>query len=162
MAEKCSLDLYDKQSNGTFISPFKLEYSPMERLILINIEKDPDDIYIGFEPQYLDESEHGKGLLIIGWRTDGKVDVYHQPSLTLKPDTYDIVGKGLESLVERPLTDARFEFTSNGADLYVEFEDLKGRLIRIKVREGNTKKRHPFSMLAPFPSSSEKSPSLPL
>jgi hypothetical protein len=37
----------------------------MERLFLINFEKDPDEIYIGFEPQWFDDAAYGTGLRII-------------------------------------------------------------------------------------------------
>ena len=36
-------------------SPFSLKISPIERLFLINFEKDPDEIYSGFEPQWFED-----------------------------------------------------------------------------------------------------------
>ena len=38
-----------------FYSPFTLTVDPMERLLLINITADPDEVYIGFEPQVFDD-----------------------------------------------------------------------------------------------------------
>ncbi len=40
-------------------SPFTLNIGPMERLFLINFEKDPDEIYIGFELSFMQEVQHG-------------------------------------------------------------------------------------------------------
>ncbi|MDR5659887.1 hypothetical protein RH915_10340 [Serpentinicella sp. ANB-PHB4] len=94
-----------EQSKQYLINPFKIDVDPMERLLLINFEKDPDTIYVAFEPQVFDDTPHGKGHLIIGWRQDGKVDIFHQPSLKLNPEDYDIVGKGLANIVERDFTD---------------------------------------------------------
>ncbi len=34
------------------LNPFALSVDPMERLLLVNFEKDPDSTYIGFEPQW--------------------------------------------------------------------------------------------------------------
>ena len=62
-----------------FFNPFHIAIDPMERLLLVNFEKDPDSLYIGFEPQVFDDHINGKGHLVIGWRIDGKVDVYHEP-----------------------------------------------------------------------------------
>jgi len=59
--------------------PFRIDIDPMEKLLLINFEKDPDPLYVGFEPQVFDDDIHGKGHSVIAWRVDGRVDVYHQP-----------------------------------------------------------------------------------
>jgi hypothetical protein len=34
---------------------------------------------------------------------DGRLDVYHQPGMHPDPGKYDIAGKGLAHMVERPL-----------------------------------------------------------
>jgi hypothetical protein len=155
-------NMYEKPSGGCFFSPFSLEADRMERLLLISFERDPDSVYIGFEPQVFDTSGKGKGLLVIGWRKDGRVDVYHQPTLRLSREQYDIVGKGLADLVERPFEDAHFEIRPQGVDLQIIFEDTQGRPITLRIRETNSSQRKPFSLLGPFPSSTENAPSLPL
>lgn len=50
-----------------FLSPFSIDIEPMSRLLLVNFEKDPDTVYVGFEPQVFDDADHGKGHLVIGW-----------------------------------------------------------------------------------------------
>ena len=67
--------------NRNIYSPFKLKISGMKHLLLINIEKDPDKIYIGFEPQSFDDEENGKGIRILAYRKDGYVDLYQENSL---------------------------------------------------------------------------------
>ncbi len=90
------------------LNPFRIDIDPMERLLLINIENDPDSLYIGFEPQVFDDQINGSGQLVIAWRVDGKVDVYHQPGLKLSPEKYNIAGKGLANMLEREMPDAFF------------------------------------------------------
>jgi hypothetical protein len=85
----------EPEKSINFILPFRIDVDPMERLLLINFEKDPDSLYLGFEPQVFNDPINGSGHLVIGWRVDGKVDVYHQPGLKLDPEKYDIAGKGL-------------------------------------------------------------------
>jgi hypothetical protein len=155
-------DIYDQHSTERFVIPFNLEISPMERLLLINIEHDPDEVYVGFEPQVFDDPTTGTGFMVIAWRKDGKVDIYHQPGLILERENYDIVGKGLDNLVEQPFDNARFEITDQGVDLNFSFEDKQGRRVSTRIHESGNKPRKPFALLAPFPSDTENPPSLPL
>lgn len=145
-----------------FLSPFSIDIEPMSRLLLINFEKDPDATYMGFEPQVFDDSVHGKGHLVIGWRNDGKVDVYHEPSLTLIPEKYDIAGKGLENMIERAFDVAFFEINETGVQANYQFNDLHNRKVRLKIAEKNLKKRKPFGLLAPMGSAAEKPSAMPL
>jgi hypothetical protein len=154
--------IYQPSASGNFYAPFTLRIDFMQRLLLINLQRDPDAVYLGFEPQVFDDHVNGHGLIVIAWRLDGRVDVYHQPTVALKPENYEFVGKGLADLIERPLTDAHYEVGPRGVDLQVAFEDKSGRSISLRVREANEHPRQPFSLLAPFPSGSEKPFSLPL
>jgi hypothetical protein len=156
---------YGEIATGDFrqiINPFHIEIEPMERLLLINIENDPDRLYIGFEPQVFDDEKTGTGILVIAWRVDGKVDVYHQPSLTLDPSGYDIAGKGLENMVSRVMEGAFFEVNERGAQADVSFEDIEGRLIELKLTERSTRKRKPFGLLAPMGVAAENPSAMPL
>jgi hypothetical protein len=103
----------------------------MAGLLLINFEQDADRIYVGFEPQFFDDTIHGRGLLVLGWRVDGRVDVFHDPVLRLDPETYGIAGKGLHAMVERSFAAARFELGATGAQVDIGFEDLEGRHVRL-------------------------------
>lgn len=145
----------------TMISPFSLKVSPMGRLFLIGFEKDPDDIYVGFEPQWFDDPEYGTGLRVIAWREDGYVDVYQQPGLTVE-DRIDVAGKGLRESKICPMPDAKFIVTPNGVDVYFKFEDLEGRPVEVRIHEKNPRKRRPFPLLAPVGSASENPSCLPV
>lgn len=144
------------------INPFEINIIPMERLVIINIENDPDSLYIGFEPQVFDDEIIGAGMLVIAWRTDGKVDVYHQPSLSPDPGGYDFVGQGLENMIEREMPEAFFEVNERGAQADVSFEDIEGRLIELKIAEHSTRTRKPFGLLAPMGMAAKDPSAMPM
>jgi hypothetical protein len=162
VAQQNRLDLYHDSPAEQLHSPFHLRIDPMERLLLINFTEEPDEIYIGFEPQIFDDAVHGQGMLVIGWRVDGRVDVYHQPSLTLDPDTYDIAGAGLAEMAVRPLSDAYFNVTDAGVDAYFAFEDVLGRPIEVTIQENGQRPRQPFGLLAPMGGAATAPSVLPL
>jgi len=147
---------------ASLINPFRIDVDPMERLLLVNFEGDPDETYVGFEPQVFDDAVHGSGHLVIGWRQDGRVDVFHQPSLTLAADKYDIAGKGLAHMVEREFSAATYEVDDFGVQAHYEFQDTHNRTVVINISEQNPRKRRPFGLLAPMGSAAEAPSSLPL
>ena len=142
-------------------SPFSVSINPMKRLFLINFEKDPDEIYIGFEPQWFDDASYGTGLRIIAWRKDGYIDVYQQPGLTIE-DRIDVAAKGLADTIVSPLTNARFDVTAGGVDVAFAFKDKSGRQVDVEIVEKSQKPTNPFSLLAPVGSSSVNPSSLPV
>jgi hypothetical protein len=154
--------LYESPGDGRFFSPFNLTLDPMERLLLINFNKDPDTIYTGFEPQVFDDDKRGRGLIVIAYLENEQFDIYHQPGLTLNREDYNIVGKGLRELVERPLTDARFDVTPTGIDLHILFDDFAGRPVELLIHEQGGKPVKPFTILAPLGNSTANPPALPL
>lgn len=154
--------IYFNEKNNRILNPFSFHIDPMERLLLVNFENDPDTIYKGFEPQYFDDHVHGKGLLVIGWRNDMKVDVYHEKGLKLKEETYDIAGKGLDQMVERKFGSAVFEIMDTGVQADIVFEDKTGRMIEIRILERHLKQRYPFGLLAPMGDAAENPSAMPL
>jgi len=151
-----------KEKRIELINPFIIDVEPMDRLLLVNFEKDPDSVYIGFEPQVFNDSLHGKGHLIIAWRGDGKVDVYHESSLTLKKENYDIVGNGLENMIPTDFSNAFYEINDTGVKANYQFDDFYNRRIKIIITEENPKKRKPFSLLAPMGDAAKNPSALPL
>lgn len=130
--------------------------------MLINFEKDPDSIYIGFEPQYFDDEVNGKGLIVIAWRIDGKIEVYHQPGLSLDPGKYDIAGKGLAHMVECRMEHALFEVNAQGVQAHIQFKDMADREVLIQINERNPKQRKPFGLLAPMGQAAESPSAMPM
>lgn len=144
------------------LSPFDLAIDPMEQLLLANFTGDPDSVYVGFEPQSFNDHQHGTGLLVIGWRTDGRVDVFHTPGLRLDSATYGITGSGLHAMVERPFENARFAIKATGPDVALTFDDLLGRSVRLRVREAARPPRRTIGLLAPMGEAAVNPPALPL
>jgi hypothetical protein len=156
------ISIYENDSVTQIVSPFHLQTDPMAGLLLINFESDPDSIYVGFEPQAFDDTVHGRGLLVIGWRVDGKVDVYYQTGLQLNPDTYWIAGSGLNMMVERPFSDAIFDLGPAGVRADIAFDDLQGRMVHLEVSETDPRPRTPFGLLAPMGDAVSAPSALPL
>jgi hypothetical protein len=142
--------------------PFSIAVEPMERLLLVNLERDPDSVYAGFEPQAFDDEVHGRGLIVLAWRRDGRVDLYHQGGLRLDPSGYDIAGGGLHAMHERAFDGAWFEVRDTGVDADVRFHDADGRRIEITVRELGAGPRARIALLAPMGSAATAPSALPL
>jgi hypothetical protein len=156
------LGIYGNDATAPVYVPFEMRVEPMERLLLVNIEKDPDTHYIGFEPQVFDDDVTGTGNLVIAYRHDGYVDVYHEPSISVDHLDYSIVGKGLGEMTRTEFERFRFDVQPHGLDVEVAFVDRFGRSIRVMIAEDEKRARRPFDMLAPLGSSTASPPSLPL
>lgn len=136
-------------------SPFSLDVIPMQRLFLINFEKDPDELYQGFEPQWFDDPGYGRGLRVVAWRKDGYIDVYQQPDLSKDAD-FSLAAKGLGDLVVQQMTDSYFKISDQGVNVSFAFTDKTGRDVDVRIVEKSPRPTRPFTILAPVGSSSEK------
>jgi hypothetical protein len=105
---------YAKQPDGSFYTPFNLTFDAMEQLMLINFEKNPDSLYVGFEPQVFDDDMTGKGFIVLAYRVDETLDIYHQPGLDFSHKNFDFVLKGVNQFIERPLEGAHLDLTPEG------------------------------------------------
>ena len=144
------------------IFPFSIAVDPMERLLLVNFEQDPDSIYLGFEPQVFDDPINGSGHLIIGWRNDKKVDVYHQKTLNPDPAKYSITGAGLHQMIPVEMDKAFYEVNEQGVQAHYLFEDMQQRRVEIFIAERNEAERKPFGLLAPMGDAALNPASMPL
>lgn len=144
------------------VLPFSIAVEPMARLLLVNLERDPDSVYAGFEPQAFDDEVHGRGLIVLAWRRDGRVDLYHQGGLRLDPSGYDIAGGGLHAMHERAFDGAWFEVRDIGVDADVPFEDADGRRVELTVRELGARPRPRIGLLAPMGQAASAPSALPL
>lgn len=144
------------------VLPFSIAVEPMARLLLVNLERDPDSVYAGFEPQAFDDEVHGRGLIVLAWRRDGRVDLYHQGGLRLDPSGYDIAGGGLHAMHERAFDGAWFEVRDIGVDADVRFEDADGRRVELTVRELGARPRPRIGLLAPMGQAASAPSALPL
>lgn len=139
--------VYERPSGGLFYSPFTLTTQPMERLFRVDFGGDPT--YRGIELQVIDNAGRGKGLLVIMYRRDRKVDVYFEPGLRPDSGSYDIEA-GLREWVDISMARTWFDVTDHGAQVDVAFDDVRGRRVEVLVREHeSTWPRKPFPLLAP-------------
>lgn len=142
-----------------FHTPFKLRVQPMARLLLINVQDGA--AYKGFEPQWFNDDVHGRGLLVILYRQDGKVDVYHQSTVTPDAEGYAIEG-GLGAIVGCHFERARFEIGAHGVEADIAFADRDGRRVAIEIREQRGKRAGRFSLLAPLGHTIQQPREMPL
>ena len=152
-------DIYSKPSNGTVYSPFGFEIDPMEKLILVSFEKDPDEFYNTLEFQQSRDDKGIEHLLVIAYRNDGSTDVYHQAGFPF--GSQDSVLNNA-SFFESPMENAKFDVNADLMEVYFLFEDKMGREIKVHVNERKRRNKTPFFLLAPVGSNSKKPKSLPI
>ncbi len=127
------------------VLPIRLGIDPMERLLVASFKGDPE--FEGFEPQVFDDPINGKGMRVLRYRKDGKVDVYWQPGVLVDRSTFT-VGAGIGDFAETTIEPVLFEITERSLDLHVAFTDAQGRKVELGVHE-DTHGRRGFPMLAP-------------
>ncbi len=162
MNESLSQNSMTDSKSSRVVFPFSIQIDPMERLLLVNFEKDPDSVYVGFEPQVFNDEINGVGHLVIGWRTDEKIDVYHEKSLNPDPSKYDIAGAGLNKMIAVDMKQAFYQVNDFGVQAHYKFADISGREVEIVISEKNSRKRKPFGLLAPMGDAATNPSSLPL
>ncbi len=160
--EVSGLDAPDLHPHEPLLSPFHLEPDPIGSLLLANIEEDPDRVYLGFEPQWFTGGWAGEGMVVLGWRTDGLVDVFHEAGIDLDPELYRITGEGMHRMAEREFRPRILEFGPGGVHMDLGFHDLEGRQVELFVRETDPGTRRPFGLLAPVGGAAVRPPALPL
>ncbi len=140
------------------VLPIRVDIDPMERLLVASFKGDPE--FEGFEPQVFDDPINGRGMRVLRYRKDGKVDVYWQPGVQVDRSTFT-VGAGIGDFIETAIEPAHFEITGRSVDLRVAFTDVQGRKVYLCVHEDTHGKRG-FPMLAPVGADVEKPPRLML
>lgn len=145
------------------ILPIGIKYTPMEKLALINFEKEPDSIYKGLELQYLNGKDVGKGYRIIAYRNDGYVDMYDDLSLKFDPNEQcDVAEKGLNQHIQTSIVNTVFEKQEGCVQISFDFEDLKNRRIHVYIKEQLKKNSIPMNLLAPIGLGSQRPSCLPI
>lgn len=140
------------------IIPIRLGIDPMERLLVASFKGDPE--FEGLEPQVFDDPINGRGMRVLRYRKDGKVDVYWQLGVQVDRSTFT-VGAGIGDFAETIIEPSHFEITKNSLDLLVAFTDVQGRKVELRVHE-DTHGKSGFPLLAPVGADVEKPPRLML
>jgi len=131
----------------------------MEHLILINFEKDPDELYNTFELQQAFNNSGKKRFLVIAYRNDGATDVFHQAHFPFASQA-NILNDA--DFIERPLENVKFEINEDLLNVFFSFLDKNGRNIKVNVLEERRKNNKPFFLLAPVGVISKNPISLPV
>ncbi len=140
------------------ILPICVGIDPMEKLLVANFKGDPE--FEGLEPQIFDDLINGKGMRVLRYRKDGKVDIYWQQGVRVDSTTF-AVGAGIGDFAEVTIEPAHFELTERRLELHVAFTDAQGRKVELRVHE-DTHGKQGFPMLAPVGADVKKPPRLML
>ncbi len=133
------------RSSRQVMLPIRLGIDPMERLLVASFRGDPE--FEALEPQVFDDPVNGRGMRVLRYRKDGKVDVYWQRGVRVDSGSF-VIGNGLGDFMESRIEPAVFEITPRGVDLDVAFVDSQGRTNQLRIREDAVGKRG-FPLLAP-------------
>jgi len=150
--------IYNRKSDGFLYSPFGISIDDMKKLILINFEKDPDELYNTFELQESIDRNGVSRLLVIAYG-NGFSDIYHQP---LFPFASQKSVLNNSTFFERTMESAKFEIKSDTLEIYFNFQDKKGREINVSLVETRLNCKKPFFLLAPIGANSKNPDSFPI
>jgi hypothetical protein len=140
--------------------PFSIRIDVLDRMLNLEIADDPT--YQGLEIQAFNDTDHGQGITVfLSRRVDGTTDVYYQAGLELDPRTYAI-GGGLGAWVECAFEVARLVISPEGVDAEVQFTDVDGRKIEVRVGDRTRRGRRVAAFLAPMGAAITDPRSLPL
>jgi hypothetical protein len=101
----------------------------------------------GFEPQLFDDPVNGKGIRLLRYRVDRKIDVYYEEGIN--PDQNLSIGAGINEMEMTHFEQKVFEVTEQGLQLHLVFTDAQGRKNDLMVME-NSLKKYPVPVLAPI------------
>lgn len=139
--KKINKGIYNKDINSKLISPFTIDIEPISKLILFDIEDDPN--YTTIEVQEFND-DISLGIVIILYRRDKEIDVYYTDGI--KHDFYK--GSNNGSTLEVTPLDYIFEKNREKLKFLIDFIDKKGNRIFVEAIEENSHKKH-FNILAP-------------
>jgi hypothetical protein len=156
MAEASTKQMGSQQ----LLCPFDLQVWTLDRMLNFEITDDPD--YEGLELQVFDDPTHGRGMaVLLRRRSDGHIDIYRQPGLTLDPEMAQVGGE-LGEWREKAIDPARFDISPDGIDVDVRLTDMAGRVIEVRIDDRDGRRRHRGTLLAPVGAVVDDPASLPL
>lgn len=136
-------------------APMRFTKEPIVRLLLMAFPKNHQDtVYSGFEPQVVRNPLTGReSLLVIGYRKDKYLDIYHQADYRPLQEKYRKVHKGAKGLYPREFEGGYFRADGKGMNLLLTFKDAEDRDITIRVKNQPSPNCKAVQMLAPVGSS---------
>lgn len=134
-----------------YVLPFHFVLKPMKRLAVISFKGNEE--FDGFEPQLFDDPINGKGIRLLRYRRDRKIDVYYEEGII--PDQNLSIGAGINDMKMTRFEKNIFEVTEQGLQVQLVFTDAQGRKNELKIIEKSIRK-YPVPMLAPIGGDIEK------
>jgi len=128
-----SLNVYDKPPRNLILSPFNLNFDPMDRLLLINFEEDP--LYYSIELQILRKAEEFHPLVIM-YRKDNLLDIYYTNETTIldRKETFtDLLNNASFNQLET--IDYKFDIDEMGLNAYLSLRDKLENKVEVKIKE---------------------------
>lgn len=140
-----------------------IQYRPIKKLALIRFEENADFIYKAFELQYFNGKTTGKGYRVLGYRTDGYVDIYDNYSLIYNVDEEcDSVEKGLNAHLRTKIGHVQLEKVDGSIHISFDFDDLVRRKIHVSIKEQLNEGSKTLNILDPVGARSVNPSFLPL
>lgn len=149
--------------NREVVLPLIVERAPITRLALLEFATDADPVYVGLEPQLIERGGK-RGVRIVAYRHDGRVDVYDDLPLSPEPDDRSrVTGGGRLHYRHTDLGDPVLEVDRQGrVRIEFAFLDAEGRAVRAAIREHTRRRSVPLNLLAPVGMSSTDPEFFPL
>lgn len=123
-------DIYGQPGNGKFYSPFNARVAPMDKLLLVNFEDDPE--YEAIELQTFDD-RRGRAARVLMYRHAGPADYYYSDAAFIDP---------AETARNYVVPDMQYVFkvTASGLDAALRMKDKNGKSIEFVLKETNHRK----------------------
>jgi hypothetical protein len=96
----------------------------MKRLAVVSFKGDAE--FEGYEPQFFDDPVNGKGIRLLRYRNNGKVDVYYENGIIF--DESFSVGAGIADCQMIRFDKNAFEVNAHGLQIHLAFTDAQGNL----------------------------------
>jgi hypothetical protein len=124
-------DIYAAQSKGIFYSPLNIDVVSMDKLMLIDIEDDPE--YLSIELQTFDDTR-GRGARVLLYHHDGPADSYYTSETFVSEESEN------DKSHINPDMKYHLNVTDSGLDASLRMRDHEGKAIEFQVRETFRKK----------------------
>ena len=119
-------EIYTSPSTGLLYSPFNIAVAQMDKLMLIDIEDDPE--YTAIELQTFDDTR-GQAARVLLYHHTGPADSYYTNKAFAD-----------ETSFLAPDMVYHFDVTASGLDASLRMQDHAGKLIEFRVKETSRKK----------------------
>jgi len=125
------IEIYASPSTGLLYSPVNIVVVPMDKLMLVDVEGDPE--YATIELQTFDDAR-GRGARVLLYRHNGPADSYYTD------EAFAIKESARDTFFLAPDMTYRFNVAASGLDASFRMQDHAGKSIEFRVKEAPRKK----------------------